>query len=124
MIIPKTGAININPAIRNIGVEFTELNPACAMAAPAKPPISVCEEEEGIPNHQVNKFQIMAATSPEKTTGKVIKSVFTVLAIVLATPCSLKIKKAAKLKKAAHTTAWKGVSTLVETIVAIELAAS
>ena len=37
---------------------------------------------------------------------------------------SLKIKKATKLNKAAHTTAWNGVSTLVETIVAIELAAS
>jgi hypothetical protein len=34
------------------------------------------------------------------------------------------IKKATKLKKAAQSTALKGVSTLVETIVAIELAAS
>jgi hypothetical protein len=34
------------------------------------------------------------------------------------------IKKAAKLKNAAHNTAWKGVSTFVETIVAIEFAAS
>jgi hypothetical protein len=33
-------------------------------------------------------------------------------------------KNAAKLKSAAHNTAWKGVSTLVETIVAMELAAS
>jgi hypothetical protein len=36
----------------------------------------------------------------------------------------LEIKNAAKLNKAAHRTAWKGVSTLVETIVAIEFAAS
>jgi len=36
----------------------------------------------------------------------------------------LKIKKATKLKKAAQTTAWNGVSTLVDTMVAIELAAS
>jgi hypothetical protein len=36
----------------------------------------------------------------------------------------LDIKKAAKLNTAAHSTAWKGVNTLVETIVAIELAAS
>jgi hypothetical protein len=49
---------------------------------------------------------------------------FTVFAMVFATPWSLKIKKAAKLKKAAHTTAWNGDNTLVETIVAIELAAS
>jgi hypothetical protein len=36
----------------------------------------------------------------------------------------LAIKKATKLKNAAHITAWKGVSTLVDTIVAIEFAAS
>ena len=47
---------------------------ACAIAAPAKPPISVCEEEEGIPYHQVSKFQKMAAIKPEKITGKVMKS--------------------------------------------------
>jgi len=34
------------------------------------------------------------------------------------------MKNATKLKNAAHITAWKGVSTLVETMVAIELAAS
>ncbi|MND07545.1 hypothetical protein D3C83_295850 [compost metagenome] len=33
-------------------------------------------------------------------------------------------KAATKLKKAAHTTAWPGFSTRVETTVAIELAAS
>ena len=33
-------------------------------------------------------------------------------------------KKATKFQNAAHKTAWNGVSTLVETMVAIELAAS
>ena len=47
-----------------------------------------------------------------------------ILAIVPATLCSRKIKKAIKLKDAAHKTAWKGVSTFVETMVAIEFAAS
>jgi len=42
----------------------------------------------------------------------------------LATAWSLKILKAIKLKKAAQITACNGVSTFVETIVAIELAAS
>ena len=39
------------------------------MAAPANPPISVCEEDEGMPNHQVARFHIIAATMPEKITG-------------------------------------------------------
>jgi hypothetical protein len=43
---------------------------------------------------------------------------------VFATPWSLKIKKARKLKNAAHSTAWNGVNTFVETMVAIEFAAS
>ena len=38
------------------------------MAAPAKPPINVWEDEEGMPSHQVNKFQRMAAIRPEKIT--------------------------------------------------------
>jgi len=41
----------------------------------------------------------------------------------LATPVP-KVKAATKLKKAAQQTAWNGVSTRVETMVAIELAAS
>jgi len=43
---------------------------ACAIAAPAKPPIKVCEEEEGIPYHQVSKFQKIAAIKPEKIIGQ------------------------------------------------------
>ena len=35
-----------------------------------------------------------------------------------------KIQKAIKLKKAAQATAWRGVRTRVETMVAMELAAS
>ena len=33
------------------------------MAAPANPPIRVCEEEDGIPFHQVTRFQVIAAHS-------------------------------------------------------------
>jgi len=43
--------------------------------------------------------------------------------MVVATPTP-KIKAAAKLKNAAQATAWPGVKTLVDTTVAIELAAS
>src|SRR5580698_5551085 len=102
--------------------------PAWASAAPTKPPIRVWEELDGMPSHQVSRFQPMAAISPEKMTGKVIKSRPTKCAMVLPilnSPMKYrKMKKAAKLKMAAHNTAWKGVSTLVETIVAIEMAAS
>jgi hypothetical protein len=97
---------------------------ACAMAAPANPPISVCDEEEGIPYHQVSKFQKIAANKPEKITGRVMKSLYTVLLIELATAWSLNIQNANTLKKAAQSTACMGVSTFVDTTVAIEFAES
>jgi hypothetical protein len=75
------------------------------MAAPANPPIRVCEEEDGIPYHHVNKFQKIAAIKPARITSKVMNSLKTVLLIVFATAWSLKIKKATQLKKAAQSTA-------------------
>ena len=134
--IPIKGARIINDAIFIITSDFIASKPdvvypvaiiVLIMAEPAKPPMSVCDEEEGIPSHQVAKFHIMAATIPEKITGKVIYCSITALETVLAIPNPLKylaIKKATKLKKAAHNTALKGLNTLVETIVAMELAAS
>jgi pyruvate formate-lyase activating enzyme-like uncharacterized protein len=76
-----------------------------------------------MPKYQVNKFQIIADISPAKITCRLMADVSTVLAIV-STICSSKTKNAIKLKKAAQTTACKGVRTFVETTVAIEFAAS
>ena len=96
MIMPIIGASNIKEIVFNTGSELIAANPRQAMAAPAKAPISACDEEEGMPNHQVNKFQKMADNNPEKMTSNIscpaTTSGFTVLAMVLATPWSLKIK--------------------------------
>ena len=87
VIIPIKGAIKINPMVLSTGsFQFTECMPACAIAAPANPPINVCEEDEGIPSHHVNRFHKIDAISPEQTTGSVINSCLTVLATLLATP--------------------------------------
>src|SRR5690606_32285337 len=104
-IIPIKGAKTIKATVFKTGSGLTAVSPACAIAAPANPPIRVCEEDDGMPYHQVSRFQRMDAMRPDKITSRVMKSTFTVLAMVLATPCSLKIKKAAKLKNAAHNTA-------------------
>ena len=66
--IPMSGANRIKLAVFRIIGEFTALNPPAAIAAPANPPIKVWEEEEGIPSHQVSRFQAIAAISPEKIT--------------------------------------------------------
>ena len=86
IIIPITGASTIKPTILSItGELITEKLPAPATAAPVNPPINVCEELDGIPYHQVIKFQMMAAIRPARITVSPI-SPFTVLAIVLPTP--------------------------------------
>ena len=56
------------------------------MAAPAKPPINVCDDDEGMPFHQVNRFQTMAAITPAKMMGNVIYDSTTVFDTVLAMP--------------------------------------
>lgn len=93
IIIPMAGASIIKLAICMILGEFMEANPEWAIAAPANPPIRVCEDDDGMPYHQVNKFQNIAAMSPARITVKVIYGMpaslapsLTVLAMVLATP--------------------------------------
>src|SRR5690606_11923064 len=63
-VIPTSGANTIKLTVLITGSGFTLFMPAWAIAAPAKPPINVCEDEEGMPNHQVSRFQLMAAISP------------------------------------------------------------
>ena len=65
--MPTMGATRMNITVLRMGSELMAPKPACAMPAPANPPMSVCEDDEGMPNHQVRRFQKMAATRPEKT---------------------------------------------------------
>src|SRR5215468_934382 len=98
--------------------------PALAMPAPTRPPISACELDEGMPRPQVIRFQTMAPINAAKITvaSTTLGSMIPV-PMVLAT-CRPNTVKAMKLKKAAQNTAYCGRSTRVETMVAIELAAS
>ena len=70
--IPIKGARKMNAAIFRMILNWMASKPCAMMAAPAKPPISVCEEEEGIPFHQVNRFQAIAAITPARMIGKVM----------------------------------------------------
>jgi len=123
-INPKTGAIMIKMAILKIPAKTIAFIPEQANAAPAKPPTSVCEELDGIPHHHVKRFQIIAADIAAAMVAKLITSGFTIPFPMVVATVSGNIKKAIKLKNAAHQTAANGDNTLVETIVAIELAQS
>ncbi|MHC2407756.1 hypothetical protein ACVJGC_000347 [Bradyrhizobium diazoefficiens] len=77
-----------------------------------------------MPSAQVTRFQTMAPTSAAKITwASTIEGSMMPVPMVWAT-CSPNTMKATKLKKAAQNTANCGRSTRVETMVAIELAAS
>src|SRR6266567_6888939 len=82
------------------------------------------DELVGRPRMSVMVFQMMAPRSPARRTFSSTISMRTIpLPMVLATAVH-KAKAAMKFQKAAHRTARKGVSTRVETTVAMELAAS
>src|SRR3989344_8059786 len=86
--------------------------------------MSACEELVGRPRYQVIRFHIIAPKSPPSTTIGVTTLIsIRPLPMVFATAVP-KTKNAMKLKNAAHTTACRGERTRVETIVAMELAAS
>ncbi len=98
--------------------------PALAMPPPIRPPISAWDDEDGMPSAQVTRFQTMAPTRAAKITwASTIEGSMMPVPMVWAT-CSPNTMKATKLKNAAQTTANCGRSTRVETMVAIELAAS
>jgi hypothetical protein len=99
--IPINGAKNMNNTVfKMVWLSTTLLqdrpgpsvNIACVIAAPANPPIRVWDEEEGMPYHQVRRFQEMAAIKPARITCRVIYSLNTVLLMVFATAWSLKIQ--------------------------------
>ena len=47
---------------------ISESKPDLATAAPTRPPISACDDEDGMPYYQVITFQAMAPTSAPNTT--------------------------------------------------------
>src|ERR1700742_1350528 len=66
--------------------QSTALPPAAAIVEPITPPISACEELDGMPNSQVSRFQMMPPARPAATTVKVTAPVATrPLAMVAAT---------------------------------------
>ena len=44
----------------------TPLDAGCTSAAPIRPPISACDELDGMPKHQVSRFQTIAPSSGEQ----------------------------------------------------------
>ena len=68
----------MNPTIgdRTIGMTTFSKTPAHlhgrrrARAAPTRPPISACEDDDGMPKYQVMRFQLIAPISAANTTTR------------------------------------------------------
>src|SRR5512138_3300742 len=96
-----------------------------ASAAPHRPPISAWLELEGRPNHQVMRFQMIAPIKAQIMISDVMVTSLVSISpedMVLAT--AVPQSAPSRFVLAAITTAWRGVKTLVETTVAMELAVS
>ncbi len=98
--------------------------PTLAIAAPAYPPMSACEELVGRPRYQVIRSQMIAPARPAKITEKVTTRMSIIPRPTVDATAVPNMNAATKLKNAAQMTALPGVRTRVETTVAIELAAS
>lgn len=98
--------------------------PPFTTAGPISPPTREWEAETGIPRKVTSQSHRAEVMSPIATIGRVITSGLTTPFPIVFATLSAKTNNAAKLKNAARRTAVLGFSTLVETIVAIEFAAS
>src|ERR1017187_4021930 len=92
-----------------------------AKVAPQSPPISAWLELDGRHSHHVNRFQAIAASNAASSVVPETKWVSTrPWPMVAATAVPLSAPN--KLKRVVRTMAWRGVRTLVETVVAMALA--
>src|SRR5689334_20083137 len=110
---PSTGAITINASVLghcpttspSKALAVPKRCAAFAMAAPAYPPISACDELVGNPNHQVMTSQTIPPITPARSTsGVTISTATNPLPTVPATPVP-NVNADTKLKKADQTTA-------------------
>lgn len=121
---PKRGERKINMTIFVIPLRLRDEIPPCISAGPISPPTREWDADMGIPKNVVNQSQKPALKSPIAIIGRVTMfGSTTPFPIVFATFNS-NTKSAAKLQSAARSTACFGFNTFVDTIVAIEFAAS
>ena len=104
-------------------LQITASVPTAAIIAPSTPPMSACDEDDGMLKNHVIRFQVMAPTSPAKTIGTVTRSCSTIPeAMVAATETEMNAP--AKFRIDASVTARRGFSARVAIVVAIAFAVS
>src|SRR4051794_2299793 len=104
----------MNTTVLRMPLAISWLAPALAMAEPTMPPISACEELDGMPYHQVMTFQAIAPISAPKTMWWSMMPGSTMPLPTVAATFRWNTKMAMKLKQAANRMACWGFSTPVD----------
>ncbi len=121
---PISGDSTMASNVFDSPLQTTTDMPALVMPAPSNPPINAWELLDGMPSAHVMTFHMMAPISAAKITCASMTSACTMPVPIVCATCSPNTANAMKLKNAAHATAYCGRNTRVDTIVAIEFAAS
>ena len=95
-----------------------------AMAAPTRPPIRACDDDEGNPKYHVTRFHAIAPSSPASTTMRPATPLGGVIVSLTVRATCWPKKAPTKFITAAMPRATRGVNARVETEVAIALEAS
>ena len=101
----------------------TASNPAATITAPTTPPISACEDEDGMPSLHVSRFHVIPPSSPARMIVVVIACGSTMSSAIVAATFS-EMKAPTKFNTAASPTAIRGFNARVAIDVAIALAVS
>src|ERR1700754_5222939 len=105
-------------------IEWMSLDDA-ASAAPQRPPTRAWLELDGRPSHQVKRVHSVAPSNPQiSSCGPTSSTPVLINPAAMVAATAVPQRAPARLVTAASTTACPGVSTLVATTVAIELAVS
>src|SRR5690554_1810689 len=130
---PTIGTITFHstPALRQTGsagsdqITTSAFIPAATSAAPIRPPISACEDDDGRPNHQVIRFQMIPPSSAQRMSCEPTSTTpASMMPVAMVWATAVPASAPSRFMNAAMPTACIGESTLVATTVAIELAVS
>ncbi len=65
--MPTIGEMKMNATVLRMPAGINAQLPPLATAAPTRPPISACDDDDGMPYHQVRMFQEIAPVSAPST---------------------------------------------------------
>jgi hypothetical protein len=121
---PTDGDTTINISTASMPGKIIPCNPPAIKADPTRPPINAWLLDDGRPNHQVMRSQIIPPISPARITFTVENSGCIIPFPTVAATAVPSTNGPAKFAVAAIETACNGLRTRVPTTVAMEFAAS